>query len=116
MVAIPVQGQQDQVDLEKLMKGLKEQLPSYARPIFVRLVTECELTGNYGCLIYLKHVTLYISYLGSYKLKKGQLRDEGFDLAKVKNDPVFFHDFKLGKYVPLTKELFDNINQGKIRL
>jgi len=45
MVAIH-QGKDTPLDLEKFAEGLKSALPSYARPIFVRLLSELDLTGN----------------------------------------------------------------------
>jgi solute carrier family 27 fatty acid transporter 1/4 len=35
------------VDLAALAEGLKKALPSYARPIFIRLLHDVEMTGNY---------------------------------------------------------------------
>ena len=34
------------VDLVKLYSGVKDKLPSYARPYFVRIVTETDMTGR----------------------------------------------------------------------
>ena len=36
----------EEVDIDKLSKTVTAQLPSYARPIFVRLVKELDITGN----------------------------------------------------------------------
>jgi solute carrier family 27 (fatty acid transporter), member 1/4 len=44
MVAIN-QGKESPLDLEKLAEGLKSSLPSYARPIFIRILAELDLTG-----------------------------------------------------------------------
>jgi solute carrier family 27 fatty acid transporter 1/4 len=45
MVAIPVSGDIE-IDLEKLHAGCVDQLPKYARPIFVRLVKEVQMTSK----------------------------------------------------------------------
>ena len=95
MVAIPATSP-DQVDLVKLLDGVLERLPGYARPIFVRLVKELHMTGT-------------------YKLKKNILQEEGFDRKKIQ-DPMFFLDSKAKKYVPLTDDLFKDIVEGKLRL
>ena len=34
------------IDFENLYRGVKEKLPSYAMPYFVRIVTETDMTGN----------------------------------------------------------------------
>jgi hypothetical protein len=44
MVAIN-QGKESPLDLEKLAEGLKSSLPNYARPIFIRILAELDLTG-----------------------------------------------------------------------
>ena len=57
-----------------------------------------------------------VSISGTYKLKKNILQGEGFDLAQIKDDPLFFLDTKAKKYVPITPELHQDILNGKIRL
>ena len=49
---------------------------------------------------------------GTYKLKKNELQNEGFDLSKI-TDPIYFLNAKLGKYVKLDGELYRNIMAGK---
>ena len=45
MVAIG--GESDlSVDFRKLYDGVKQKLPSYARPYFVRIVSETDMTGK----------------------------------------------------------------------
>ena len=45
MVAIG--GESDlSVDFRKLYDGVKQKLPSYARPYFVRIVSETDMTGR----------------------------------------------------------------------
>ena len=34
------------IDFEKLYIGVKQKLPSYARPYFVRIVSETDMTGK----------------------------------------------------------------------
>ena len=45
MIAIPVKDE-DEVDLEKLRSGVTEQLPKYARPMFVRVIKEVQMTSE----------------------------------------------------------------------
>lgn len=83
-------------DPKAFHKFISENLPVYARPGFMRLVGEMDLT-----------VTL--------KLRKTDLQKEGFDPSVIK-EPLFFRDDKAGTYMPLTREVFEKINTGKIQL
>jgi fatty-acyl-CoA synthase len=73
-----------------------ERLPGYAAPLFVRLVERLELTGT-------------------LKLRKVELAQEGFDVARV-SDPVFFRDDGERSYVPLTRKLRQQILAGERRV
>jgi len=83
------------VDLATLSREIQEKLPVYARPVFVRLVPELDITGT-------------------YKLKKRELQREGYDLDEV-TDRLFFLDPKTKGYVRLTEELFLRIKNGEMR-
>ena len=51
MVAIPEQDQnqnENQVDLGDLYRGCVEQLPKFARPLFVRFTKEAQMTSELG--------------------------------------------------------------------
>jgi len=82
------------IDLDVLAEEVTQQLPSYARPLFVRKIKELDITGT-------------------FKLKKMGLQKEGFDVNTLK-DPIYF--YSNGKYVPLDKDLYTNIIGGKIKL
>jgi acyl-CoA synthetase (AMP-forming)/AMP-acid ligase II len=72
-----------------------EKLPAYARPVFVRIIQELETTGT-------------------FKLKKGELRDEAYHLEKVNDDAVFVREPKSECYTRLTNETYEKINNGSI--
>jgi citronellyl-CoA synthetase len=72
-----------------------EKLPAYARPVFVRIIQELETTGT-------------------FKLKKGELRDEAYHLEKVNGDAVFVREPKSECYTRLTNETYEKINDGSI--
>ena len=72
-----------------------EKLPAYARPVFVRIIKELETTGT-------------------FKLKKGELRDEAYHLEKVKDDAVYVREPKSECYTRLTNETYEKINNGSI--
>lgn len=84
------------LNLEKLSEGLKKKLPAYAQPLFIRLMDAVELTGT-------------------FKLIKRDLVQEGYNVNKVK-DPIYVHDAKTKKFVLLTKELYEDIQNGTMRL
>jgi fatty-acyl-CoA synthase len=68
-------------------------LPRYAAPLFVRVLPEMELTGT-------------------FKLRKVNLQEEGFDLARVR-DPLFFRDDEACAFVPLDPALAEAIAAGR---
>ena len=70
-------------------------LPAYARPVFVRLQKELETTGT-------------------FKYRKMDLVEQGFDPAKVDGDPLYIRD--ANGYTPLTPDLFNKIMAGEVRL
>ncbi|XP_018579796.1 long-chain fatty acid transport protein 4 [Anoplophora glabripennis] len=87
---------EEAVDLNKLVGGVKKTLPSYARPIFVRILSKIDLTGT-------------------YKLKKNDLQKEGFDPSKV-SDNVYYLESSTGTYEKVTPEIYGKINDGSIRV
>jgi fatty-acyl-CoA synthase len=82
-------------DMAAFGKYLDEQLPSYARPLFVRLQKAIETTGT-------------------FKYRKMDLVNDGFDPAKTK-DPLYFRDPAKG-YVKITKGLYAKIEGGQFKL
>lgn len=93
MAAIP--DPERKVDVSKMYNGMVDKLPSYARPIFLRFVDEIDLTAT-------------------FKLKKRDLQKEGFNPELVK-DKLFMMDSKSRTYLPLTKEMYNNIVNGNTR-
>ncbi|CAG9567340.1 unnamed protein product [Danaus chrysippus] len=82
------------VDGRSLAAALDHALPSYARPLFLRLMKDIEITST-------------------FKLKKRQYQKEGFD-PDVINDPLFFRSGE--DFVPLTSQLFEDICNGRVKL
>ena len=83
-------------DLEDLSRHLAGQLADYARPAFLRITSELAMTET-------------------FKQKKQQLADEGFDPAAI-GDPLFFRDTATGCYTRLDRSAFDRIAAGAVRL
>lgn len=84
------------IDLEKLRKHIDKELPDYARPLFIRLSHEMEVTGT-------------------FKHRKVDLVKEGIDLALV-NEPIYFNSPVEKKFVPLDQALHDKISSGAFKL
>jgi fatty-acyl-CoA synthase len=83
-------------DLGALHRAVAERLPSYARPVFVRLLPTLETTGT-------------------FKPRKQELARAGIDPAVI-GDPLYFDDPKNGGYRRLDREAHAAIAAGRIRL
>lgn len=82
------------LDLTHLANGLKQILPNYARPQFIRLLNTVDLTGT-------------------FKLKKLDLQLEGFNPYAI-TDNLYYLNSK-GQYEVLDKRIYDKICGGEIR-
>ncbi len=83
-------------DLCGLRDFLVKELPPYARPLFIRIEPAIETTGT-------------------FKYRKVDLVNEGFDPSKVEHEIYFDHpDSKT--YVRVTPELYAQIQSGAFRL
>lgn len=87
---------EDGIDLVKLQHHINKELPDYARPLFIRISHEMEVTGT-------------------FKHRKVDLVKEGIDLSVIK-EPVYFSSPTERQFVPLTQELHDQICTGQIKL
>ncbi|GBP61965.1 Long-chain fatty acid transport protein 1 [Eumeta japonica] len=86
----------NKLNLDVLSRGLQSNLPTYARPLFLRILTKTPVTAT-------------------FKLKKKELLEQGFD-PQLHKDPMYFLDQKSGCYVPLTRRLYEDIIQGVVKL
>ncbi|XP_076455364.1 long-chain fatty acid transport protein 1-like [Babylonia areolata] len=91
-----IADEDNSLDLVSLTSALQRSLPSYARPVFLRLMKEVDTTGT-------------------FKLKKTDLRKESFDPGKVK-DRLFYFSPTSGKYEPITASVYLDICNGKVRI
>ena len=93
MAALAVDGD---LDLAALRVDLIRRLPSYARPLFLRIRNGLDLTGT-------------------FKYTKTDLVRQGYDpLATA--DAIYFDHPDKGGFVPLDRSLFDEIGTGRIRI
>ena len=83
-------------DLEGFRAHLARFLPDYARPVFLRLMGEIEVTAT-------------------FKQKKVDLARQGFDPTQIA-DTIYFNDPGRKAFVRLDKALYDRIQSGEMRL
>ena len=83
-------------DLGRLSDAIHRDLAAYARPVFLRILPEMEITGT-------------------FKHRKVDLVREGFDPRQIP-DAIYFRDPAAGRYVPLDAGLCDAILNGQARL
>jgi len=83
-------------DLKALRTEVVRRLPSFARPVFVRLLPALESTGT-------------------FKPRKQDLMRSGFDPSKV-SDPLYVDDARANAYVPLDAALYADVIGGRFRL
>ena len=87
---------EDPLDLAGFRKHLVSLLPSYARPLFLRIRTEVEVTST-------------------FKYSKTELVRQGYDPVAT-NDMLYFDNLESGAFTRLDKELYERIQVGGIRL
>ena len=80
---------QEDINLADLCRELQEQLPTYAIPLFVRVVEKLE-------------------YTATEKIIKRKLREEAFDIKHIV-DPLYFMDPVNKIYIPLTEDMYKKI-------
>ncbi|KAE8617916.1 hypothetical protein XENTR_v10009224 [Xenopus tropicalis] len=83
-------------DGRKLYAHVRDFLPNYARPRFIRIQNSMDITGT-------------------FKQRKVGLAKEGFDPAII-SDPLYFLDEREKKYVPMTQTIYEDIKMKKIKL
>lgn len=85
----------DKIDMNNLASGIRGSLPAYARPLFIRLLKKMPMTTT-------------------FKLKKVDLQNEGFDIHKIKDPVYYLHND--GVFRLLTEKDFDDVMNGRARL
>ncbi|MCP4842344.1 MAG: long-chain-acyl-CoA synthetase [Halieaceae bacterium] len=69
MAALVLAEGESSLDIDAFSAHVKEHLPAYARPVFLRIQREMDTTGT-------------------FKMVKGELRKDGYDLSKI-SDPIY---------------------------
>jgi fatty-acyl-CoA synthase len=83
-------------DLAAFRAEVASRLPSYARPVFLRILPTLEATGT-------------------FKPRKQELMQAGFDPSRV-TDPLYFDDARSQCYVALDAALYAAISDGRIKI
>jgi len=83
-------------DLDIFLTNLRAQLPSYAIPLFVRLVESLDITGT-------------------FKIRKMDFQREGYN-PMIVQDPLYFYNSSQGGYCKLDVELYSDILEEKCLL
>ncbi|NBB16132.1 long-chain-acyl-CoA synthetase [Caulobacter sp. SLTY] len=86
----------DSFDPEVLYARIEADMPSYAQPLFLRLQRQIETTGT-------------------FKYRKVDLVEDGFDPTRTK-DPIYFKNPLKKAYVKLTKASFTKLQEGGFKL
>jgi fatty-acyl-CoA synthase len=93
MAALVVNGE---FELAQFRGELAGRLPTYARPVFVRILSTLEITGT-------------------FKLRKQELIEQGFDPARV-TDPLYVESASESRYQRLDGARFAQLQSGALRL
>lgn len=93
MAALTLTEDVDALDLEAFSAYVSRELPSYARPVFLRVEPDIDVTGT-------------------FKMVKGKLREEGYDLDQV-TDPLYVLKPGSDRYEPLDRDFLDRIKRGE---
>ena len=81
--------------LEELYEIVESELATYARPLFLRLQPEMQITGT-------------------FKHRKLDLVAEGFDPSRIA-DPLYFRDPRAKAFATLDSAMFEEIASGSVR-
>jgi fatty-acyl-CoA synthase len=83
------------LEIAGLREHLADRLPSYARPLFLRIKDRIEVTAT-------------------FKHQKSDLARQGFDPTAI-DDPIYFDDPAQQAFVRLDSALYERIRSGKVR-
>ena len=87
---------EDELDLAAFRRHLISRLPRYARPLFLRIRNEIDVTGT-------------------FKYSKTELVRQAYDPVAIA-DVIYFDNPESEAFIRLDKSLYDHIQLGHIRL
>jgi fatty-acyl-CoA synthase len=83
------------IDGEQLYAHVRQALPGYAQPAFVRVIEAPDMTAT-------------------FKIRKVALQREGYDDPAI-SDPILYRDDECGAYLALTPEVVRRVREGRAR-
>ena len=95
MGTIVINTKVENFDFKGLVNHFRKNLPPYAVPIFLRFKSNLATTST-------------------FKLKKVKLKKEGFNIENIE-DRLYIMLPHESEYVPLTKEIYENIHNGQYK-
>lgn len=96
MAAITLNTELNRFDGQAFAQHVRQKLPAYAVPVFIRIREEQEITGT-------------------FKYKKVDLKNDGFDPSKIQ-DPLYILLPNSDRYLPVTQDTVAAVNLGNIQL
>ncbi len=81
-----------ELDIEDFSRFVERELPAYARPVFLRIQRDMDVTGT-------------------FKMVKGDLKKQGYDLQQV-SDPIYVMKPRSTEYERLERGFFSEIRSG----
>lgn len=92
MAAVTLVEGVTELDLDAFSEYVNQNLPLYARPVFLRVQTDIEVTGT-------------------FKMMKGELRKQAYDLESIE-DPIYLMKPHSDRYERLTADYLATIRRG----
>lgn len=83
-------------DPNSFLQKVQQALPSYSRPVFLRISPQVDTTGT-------------------FKIQKTRLQREGYD-PRHTTDRIYFLNARAARYEVVDEELYNSITEGKVSL
>jgi len=95
MASVVISTKIEDFDFSGLISHFRNNLPPYAIPIFLRFKSNLSITAT-------------------FKFKKVEIKKEGFELENI-DDPLYVMLPGESEYTPLTKDIYENIQNKKYK-
>lgn len=122
MAAIVTSNEDNTINLKEIIDETTKHLPSYARPLFVRIKKDRVLpttsTHKYVKAGLVKEVSfIIVCYIFNQEVVITTISNtlQGFDPSAIGGDDVYYMNNKTNEYTKITSEVFNDIMTSKIR-